>query len=134
MTVEGVGGHGCDRTAKAKSGVTSQLNGCGKMDCPDCLFAEFVAKMKKIGSVYKAKMHHWPADMVDHTMDSKGERCTRCGAQDVPYSDGKPSTHTLKDPCRTYVEAQEVIDDYSESAVQYQGLTRAIGIRVKGSF
>jgi hypothetical protein len=128
MTLEGVGGHGCERNAKQGG----EFSGCGRMDCPDCQFAEFVTR-KKTSQVFKATMHHWPANMVDHTL-SKDEVCIRCGAQDKPYSDGKPTQRPLSEPCRTYSAAQEVVDDYTEREVKYPGLTRAMGKRVKGSF
>jgi hypothetical protein len=128
MTVEGTGGHGCER--KAKEG--EDFFGCGRMDCPDCLFAEFVAKMKRIGSVSVATMHHWPADMVVHVL-SKDGTCLRCGATDADYN-GKPSIRPLSKPCREYSAAQEVIDDYTEREAKYGGQMRATGHRVKGHF
>ncbi len=131
MTIEGVGGHGCDRNAKQGQQLTSA---CGKMDCPDCAFAEFVAKMKRIGTVYKATMHHWPADMTDHVLDAKKERCVRCGASDEKQPNGQPSVRPLSKQCREYPPSQEVIDDYSERQAQYGGLLRASGVRVHNQF
>jgi hypothetical protein len=129
MTLEGIGGHGCDRNAKAGG----EIQGCGKMGCPDCQFAEFVTKMKKTNQVLKATMHHWPANMTDHIL-SRDEVCIRCGAQDKPYADGRLSLRKLSEPCRDYSEKQEVIDDLSEREVRYPGLIMAVGKRVKGSF
>src|SRR5690606_8209271 len=127
VTLEATGGHGCNRTAKEGD----QITGCGRMDCPDCVTAEYFAKMKKFCSTAKATFHHWPADMTDHVLSKDGV-CVRCGAQDQPYADGKPSARMLKEPCRTYSAAQEVIDDYSERNVQYHGMIMAVGRRVKG--
>lgn len=60
MTIESVGGHGCDR--KAKEG--DEVHGCGQMGCPDCLFAAFVSQIKRSGMpLNRATFHHWPADM-----------------------------------------------------------------------
>lgn len=137
MTLEGVGGHGCDRNAKAGQ----DFIGCGRMDCPDCLFAEFVAKMKRIGTVHVAKMHHWPADMNTHLFNITGEKpdpkdkCVRCNVTaaeaELVLAAGKTEYPAS---CRTYSPAQEVVDDYSERETKFGGLTRATGHRVKNHF
>jgi hypothetical protein len=77
MTIEAVGGHGCDR--KAKQG--DQVTGCGRMDCPDCVFSAFVSQMQRLGMKPNiATMHHWPADMGKHLFAKPGmdEKCGRC--------------------------------------------------------
>lgn len=132
MTIEAVGGHGCDRKAKAGD----QLQGCGRMDCPDCIFAAFVSQMQRASMrPMVATMHHWPADMSKHRFPegpakSGEDRCVRCNQTLADIEANKEKG------CRTYSEASEVIDDYSERSVKYPtgGFTRATGIRVKGSF
>jgi hypothetical protein len=56
IVIEASGGHGCQR----EKGDGEQVFGCRRMDCPDCLTQEFVEKMRKIGSVEKAELTHWP--------------------------------------------------------------------------
>jgi hypothetical protein len=128
MTVEAVGGHGCDRKAKAGGPV----QGCGSETCPDCIFARFVSEMKRAGMhPTKAMMHHWPADMAKHdieqpTPDPASKRCRRCNADRA----------MLDLPCRNYDATHEVVDDYTERDVKYPTSTfrRAAGVRLKGSF
>jgi hypothetical protein len=56
VTLEGVGNHGCGREAKDGEVVKR----CGEPGCVDCLSVEFAQKMKNAGSVYSAKLEHWP--------------------------------------------------------------------------
>lgn len=83
MTIEAVGGHGCDRTAKQGD----EVRGCGGETCPDCIFARFVSELQRAGMrPTRATMHHWPADMAAHDFPvetaaqppSATERCARC--------------------------------------------------------
>lgn len=66
ITVNAVGGHGCQR--EVKDGGT--VYGCGSMSCPDCVTAQFVAALARIGaSVVSAKLEHWPGQpsaVTDH--------------------------------------------------------------------
>jgi hypothetical protein len=58
VTVEATGGHGCQREIGKDEGV---IFGCRRMDCPDCITQEYVAKMKAAGqAVSKAEFIHWP--------------------------------------------------------------------------
>ncbi len=57
ITVEAVGGHGCQR--KIKDGGV--VLGCGNMGCPDCIARQFVASLQQKGNdVSKAILEHWP--------------------------------------------------------------------------
>src|SRR5438045_1286914 len=48
INITGVGGHGCERKAKAGE----KLHGrCGRFTCPDCMAYEFVQRMKQAGMV-----------------------------------------------------------------------------------
>jgi hypothetical protein len=116
VTVEGIGGHGWDRKAKAGDELVS----CSRTDCPDCLTAKYITDMKRITSIHKATFHHWPADMKDHTLNTNNV-CTRCG-------------RTGPEACRNYDADREVMDDYSERTIKYPGLTQSRGRRIKGSF
>ena len=130
MTIEAVGGHGCDRTAKA--GDT--LRGCGAQDCPDCMFARFVSDMQRAGMrPTVAKMHHWPADMTEHVKEFTTPEEWTCARCNVKSTDGPQDAL----PCRGgYDEAHEVVDDYTERHVKYPAgaFRRATGQRVKGAF
>ena len=60
ITIEAVGGHGCDRDKKD----LDQVYGCGRNDCPDCMTREFILHMKHKGvNIKKAILEHWPADL-----------------------------------------------------------------------
>jgi hypothetical protein len=59
ITIHAVGGHGCQRTAKAGE----EFYGCGLMNCPDCLASEFVKKLAESSSVTDATLTHWPSSM-----------------------------------------------------------------------
>lgn len=57
IVVNAVGGHGCQR--EVKDGGT--VYGCGRMDCPDCLTARFIADLARSGAMLKdASIEHWP--------------------------------------------------------------------------
>jgi hypothetical protein len=56
ITIEGVGGHGCGREAKAGETVTR----CKQPGCPDCIAVEFVEKLKAGNSISLAVLAHWP--------------------------------------------------------------------------
>lgn len=57
ITVNAVGGHGCQREQKDGSVVY----GCGSMRCPDCLTAKYIADLARSGaSVKDATLQHWP--------------------------------------------------------------------------
>jgi hypothetical protein len=48
INITGVGGHGCERKAKAGEKLWSR---CGKYTCPDCMAYDFVQRMKQAGMV-----------------------------------------------------------------------------------
>ncbi len=56
VTVTAVGNHGCQRE---KNGA-DEITGCGQPSCTDCITREFVEKLKAVGSVSEAHIHHWP--------------------------------------------------------------------------
>lgn len=48
INITGVGGHGCDRKAKAGE----KLHGrCGRFNCPDCIAYDFVQRLRQAGMV-----------------------------------------------------------------------------------
>jgi hypothetical protein len=57
VSVQAVGGHGCQRDLKDGQEVA----GCGQPTCPDCIARGFVDELKRTGtSVEKATLTHWP--------------------------------------------------------------------------
>lgn len=57
ITVNAVGGHGCQREVKDGE----KVYGCGSMSCPDCVTAKFIADLIRSGANLKdAKIEHWP--------------------------------------------------------------------------
>lgn len=48
INITGVGGHGCERTAKAGEPLYKR---CGRFTCPDCMAYELVQRMKQAGMV-----------------------------------------------------------------------------------
>ena len=68
VTVEAVGGHGCER----EKGTDETVIGCERQGCPDCMAREFVRRLKRSGAmVKKAEIRHWPADMPGYTTDGE---------------------------------------------------------------
>ncbi len=145
MTIEAMGGHGCDR--KAKAGATAQdgdiVRGCGQETCPDCMFARFVSEMQRAGMrPFVATLHHWPADMNEHLFLPDAEKCSRCNrtkAEIAAHEEKRaadPTGHLVPSCGRMYRPESEVVDDYSERDVKYPtgAFTRATARRVKGAF
>lgn len=70
-----VGGHGCDRKAKAGD----PLYGCQRMDCPDCAFRALVERFSARGCFSNgvdcgATITHWPGtdgEVVDDLVAGK---------------------------------------------------------------
>lgn len=59
VTIDLVGGHGCDRTAKEGDA----LKPCNDPRCVDCQAADFVQKLAEQGhDVTDATHAHWPDD------------------------------------------------------------------------
>lgn len=57
ITVDGVGGHGCQRDKKDGE----KVDGCGADTCPDCTVRRFVNDLRRKGnSLVTAKLVHWP--------------------------------------------------------------------------
>lgn len=48
INITGVGGHGCDRSAKEGEKLFKR---CGRYDCPDCVAFEFVQTLRMKGMV-----------------------------------------------------------------------------------
>jgi hypothetical protein len=70
VTVEAVGGHGCQR----EMGDGDHVVGCDRPGCPDCMAREFVRRLKRSGAmVNKAQIVHWPADMEGRNYPKDGE-------------------------------------------------------------
>lgn len=63
ITVEGVGGHGCGREAKAGEKVKR----CGTPSCPDCVAIEMVEKLKQGNNITSAVIAHWPVPGAANT-------------------------------------------------------------------
>ena len=81
IEITAVGGHGCQR--ELKDGET--VYGCGRMDCPDCITAKFVADLARAqNNIESATLTHWPgspSEVVDtfarpetHTIRAKRPR------------------------------------------------------------
>jgi hypothetical protein len=56
IEIEAVGGHGCDRDAKAGEVINSKCGG----SCPDCRASRFVEEMRAKDSLVSATLTHWP--------------------------------------------------------------------------
>lgn len=58
ITIDAVGGHGCQREIGDGGTITSP---CGQESCPDCKARAFVADLKTSGNdVQSATLAHWP--------------------------------------------------------------------------
>ena len=76
INITGVGGHGCERKAKAGDKLYGR---CGRFGCPDCMAHDFVQQMKQRGmfnnTPANATFTHWPGtetEVVDDLL--KNER------------------------------------------------------------
>lgn len=71
LRVFAVGGHGCDREALEGESIAYKPD----CTCPDCLFKQFVEKLKTSGnSVSLAQETHWPGtdqEIVDDVLNSR---------------------------------------------------------------
>jgi hypothetical protein len=57
VTVEAVGGHGCQR----EIGDGEHVVGCERPGCPDCITREYVRRLKRSGATLNiATLTHWP--------------------------------------------------------------------------
>lgn len=65
IEITGIGGHGCRRDPKAGDPVY----GCRRVDCPDCLTADFVERLAHhcTGShnLTSATFTHWPGEPTE---------------------------------------------------------------------
>lgn len=61
IKIHAVGGHGCERQAKAGQMFT----GCGRMDCVDCYAALLVKQFadRFPGTIQSATETHWPVEL-----------------------------------------------------------------------
>lgn len=48
ISITGVGGHGCERKAKAGDKLYGR---CGRFNCPDCLAFDFVQRLRQAGMI-----------------------------------------------------------------------------------
>ena len=53
INITGVGGHGCERKAKAGEKLFGR---CGKFSCPDCMAYDLVQRMKQAGMLREGDM------------------------------------------------------------------------------
>lgn len=53
INITGVGGHGCERKAKAGDKLYGR---CGRFNCPDCMAYEFVQQLKQKGMLRDGDM------------------------------------------------------------------------------
>lgn len=59
IVIDAVGAHGCSRASKDGE----KFSGCGRLDCPDCVTAEFIQRLKlSQSSIQSAKLIHWPEE------------------------------------------------------------------------
>lgn len=66
VTVEAVGGHGCERD----KGDGETVAGCALPHCPDCMARDFVKRLSESGATVKlAQLRHWPADLPGYTAE-----------------------------------------------------------------
>lgn len=64
INITAVGGHGCDRKAKAGEKLYAR---CGRFGCPDCMAYDFAQQLKQRGMFGnsandKAEFTHWPGE------------------------------------------------------------------------
>lgn len=76
IEITAVGGHGCDRAAKEGEPLSPGRAWPDSHDpeaCPDCLAADFVAKLQRVASVNSATYTHWPSStpIVDDLLTRK---------------------------------------------------------------
>jgi hypothetical protein len=93
INITGVGGHGCERKAKAGE----KLHGrCGRFTCPDCMAYEFVQRMKQSGMVREGdfaasiEVPEDDADLVEYLKLPDEQRAVeRPGPQYFKSTEGK---------------------------------------------
>jgi hypothetical protein len=77
INITAIGGHGCDRKAKAGDKLYAR---CGRFDCPDCMAHELVQRMKQRGMFGsdptndRAELTHWPgttSEVVDDMLTNQ---------------------------------------------------------------
>lgn len=71
VTVQGVGDHGCQRTA----GDGETVIGCERAGCVDCITREYVRRLKRAnvfahGGDAVARLEHWPTVDIQSTSGS----------------------------------------------------------------
>lgn len=65
VVIESVGGHGCDRKAKAGEEIhyyTTDADFEHRQHCPDCMFKAIVNRLKNGWPDTKATLTHWPGE------------------------------------------------------------------------
>lgn len=79
INITGVGGHGCDRKAKAGERLYGR---CGKFGCPDCMAHDFVQQLRQKGMLSgfgeaAAEFTHWPgqpSEVVDDMLTNERKK------------------------------------------------------------
>lgn len=89
INITGVGGHGCERKAKAGEKLYGR---CGRFTCPDCMAYDFVQRMKQAGMVREGETATGQEVVHSAACPATLEDCT-CHA--VP--DGAEVYHTDSD-------------------------------------
>jgi hypothetical protein len=76
INITGVGGHGCERNARAGDKLHMR---CGRFSCPDCAAFDFTQRLRQMGVLgtheASASFTHWPgtpSEVVDDLL--KNER------------------------------------------------------------
>lgn len=93
IEIIGVGGHGCERKAKAGE----KLHGrCGRFNCPDCMAYEYVQRMKQAGMIREGDVAFAVPHSVDiEAMKTKGLLATPTYAASRP---GEADYFNVEDP------------------------------------
>lgn len=95
VELEATGGHGCQREV----GDGGTVYGCRRMDCPDCITADYVERMKQFSGL-EAKIIHWPdaanwggQSVIDEYVPSKVvvETYKNGAGEEIPYAYVRPA-------------------------------------------
>lgn len=79
ITIDAVGGHGCQREVKDGEKLADD---CGSKYCPDCAARRLVKELQaNSNTVVSAKLEHWPKNQM-HWDGSLGERESGVGPVD----------------------------------------------------
>ena len=90
IDIMGVGGHGCERKAKAGEKLFGR---CGRFNCPDCMAYEFVQQLKQKGMIREGDTA--TGQEVIHSPACNPNSDDGCTCHAVP--DGAEVYHTTTD-------------------------------------